>query len=377
MKKFVYIAPVFIDEKKPDGVGKKVKNHFKVFSKAFDSYLMYYGQNGIEVVHGTEHNVIAYNGRHRRFALYEEAGKLVENKHIEKAYIRYPKSENNFIKLLKAMHKENCKIVIEIPTYPYDGNMTENVRIFAIAVMDKLWRGQIKKYVDRIVTYSDDDTIFGIKTIRTINGIDFEKVKRVTHTNHTAGIELISVATNYSCHGFDRIIGGMEDYYKSGGKQEFSFKIVGDGPAVEEYRKQIEKCKHINNRIELCGFQTGEQLEKLYNNADIAVNSLAIYRLNLKKESTLKTKEYVAKGLPMISSTEVDALDHIGNQEYVMRVADCGDIIGMEKIEKFYHKIYDNQDKDVIAEKIRRAGEHICDMEVTLAPVIAYLQESE
>ena len=124
------------------------------------------------------------------------------------------------------------------------------------------------------------------------------------------------------------------------------------------------------------GFQTGDALQALYDEADIAVNSLALYRIGLKKESTLKSKEYIAKGLPMLSSTEVDGLDSERNKKYVHLVPDCGDYINAEEIIDFYHQIYDGKDADKISHEIRESGHKICDMSVTMKPVIDFFLDT-
>lgn len=41
--------------------------------------------------------------------------------------------------------------------------------------IDRMFRRSLARQVDRIVTFSDDDEIFGQKTIRISNGIDFER----------------------------------------------------------------------------------------------------------------------------------------------------------------------------------------------------------
>ncbi|WP_027203855.1 glycosyltransferase [Butyrivibrio fibrisolvens] len=371
--KLLYLAPVYINDQKPDGVAKKVLNHVAEFSKCFDVFLMSYGDGEIVTRHGAERTTVKVERKNRRYALYEEVEKKAKVLNFDCAYIRYPKSERHFIHLVKKLSVMGAKIITEIPTYPYNGNATESLKTFAISILDSIYRINLKKYIQRIVTFSDDDVIFGIPTIKTINGIAFDGVEKVVHTDKHTSINLISVATNYGCHGFDRVIEGIEDYYAKGGKEDIRFRIVGDGPAIKDYRKKISQCHHLGGRIELNGFQTGENLKRLYDSSDIAVNSLALYRLNLKKESTLKTKEYIAKGLPIISSTVVDGLNDDGNKKYVLLFPDCGEKIEVEDIISFYHKIYDGRNADEVADEIRVAGQQICDMNVTMAPVIEFL----
>ena len=374
--KLLYLAPVNIHEKKIDGVAKKIFNQVAEFSKFFDVYMMSYRENNIAINHNQERQEIDSGVTHRRYALYREANKLAQKEKFDCIYIRYPRCERNFIYLLSQLHSYGAKIISEIPTYPYIGEMFENPRKIAIAMADSVYRTRLKYYVQRIVTFSDDDFIFGIPTIRTINGISFDNVEIVNHKIHKDSINLISVAFNVNCHGYDRIIKGLEKYYAAGGTTEIHFKIVGDGSADADYKKIIRESPHLGGRVELMGFQSGDALQTLYDEADIAVNSLALYRIGLKKESTLKSKEYIAKGLPMLSSTEVDGLDSESNKKYVHLVPDCGDDINAKEIIDFYHQIYDGKDADKVAHEIREAGRKICDMSVTMKPVIDFFLDT-
>ena len=374
--KLLYLAPVNIHEKKIDGVAKKIFNQTTEFSKFFDVYMMSYRRNDIAIYHGQKRQEIDSSRIHRRYSLYDEVNRLAEKEKFDCIYIRYSRSERNLICLLNKLYSYGAKIISEIPTYPYNGGMFENPRKIAIAAADSVYRLRLKKYIQRIVTYSDDDFIFGIPTIRTINGINFDNEKIANHKTDSDSINLISVATNYECHGFDRIIEGMDKYYAAGGTTEIRFKIVGDGPAILDYKKQISQSPYLGGRVELTGFQTGDALQALYDEADIAVNSLALYRIGLKKESTLKSKEYIAKGFPILSSTEIDGFDLEGNRKYVHLVSDCGFYIKAEEIIDFYHRIYDGNDVNKVAHEIREAGRKICDMSITMKPVIDFFLDT-
>ena len=375
--KLLYIAPVYIEENCPDGVAKKVLNHFDVMKKKFDMWLVYYSKEGVAIKHEDQVVVKNYTKIHRRLSLYSEILNLLNKEKFNSAYIRYPKSEPHFIKLLKALKENGTKIIVEIPTYPYNGEIFHSVKTTVIALVDALFSVQLKKYVDRIVTYSDDEYIFGISTIRTINGIVYEKVKKHLFIPNKYLINMIAVATIYSCHGFDRIISGIEEYYQNGGTEEIFFNIVGNGPYVERYREQLEKSMFAKNHVSLCGFQTGEKLDALYNEANVAINSLAIHRIGLKKESTLKTKEYAAKGLPIISSYVVDAFDSIGNEDYVLLVDNTDEPIDMHKVISFYHRVYDGKNISDVSEHIREKSKMHCDMAVTLREVIDFFLDGD
>ena len=375
--RLLYIAPVYISLVKPDGVAKKVLHHYNVFEKYYDAHLGYYGDEGVVVVHGADTHIVPYDGRHRRYALYEEMETLAKSNRIEKVYIRYPQSDFKFIRLVKSLKAMHADIAIEIPTYPYnlEKPASNAQRFYMIKFVDSILRRTLFKYVGRIITYSDDHTIWDIPCIKTLNGIDFEKVAPRVPDKHE-GISLISCAHYYDVHGCDRLVKGIYEYYKGGGNREIVFHIVGIGAILSKYKKLVKNYK-LENHIVFHGYQTGKDLDELYNGADIGINSLAIHRLGLKKESTLKTKEYAAKGLPIVSSYEIDCFTKEDHAKFVCLVPLDDTALNIEDIISFYDELYGQNDSALeLSRTIRKKSKAICDMENTLKPVIEYFNRN-
>lgn len=94
------------------------------------------------------------------------------------------------------------KIFLEIPTYPYDQeyfSIKEKIELYT----DKLFRHTFCKYVDAIITYSNDTEIFGKRTIRLSNGIDFNHIPlRNSTKNIDNELHLIGVAEIHFWHWF-------------------------------------------------------------------------------------------------------------------------------------------------------------------------------
>ena len=378
MKKFLYIAPILINFKKLDGVAKKVINQYSIFKKYYDSTLISYGVNGIMIIKDKEVVEVPYGNNHRRTELYKTVVKIIQNEPRDSINIRYPRSEPKFINMLKTIKKiSDAKIVIEIPTYPYRGEIRTNINTMILSPFDFVYRNKLKSYVDRIVTYSKDDEIFGIRTIKTVNGIVFDNISmnkpKTYEWNENKTIEILAVAMLLPCHGYDRLIKGIKNYYELGGKRKVVFNIVGDGKCLYDYKKIIEE-NNLEKSIKLLGFKGGKELEELYKKADIAVNSIAIHRIKLDTESTLKAKEYAAHGLPMISSYKIDTFNDYGNSKFVHMVSPDDSDIDVDGIIDFLDNIYLNNKKDDIADEIRESAKLICDMEITLKCVMEFFE---
>jgi glycosyltransferase involved in cell wall biosynthesis len=232
----------------------------------------------------------------------------------------------------------------------------------------------MKKYIGRIVTFSSDKQIFGVKTINTINGIDFDSVSiKDSNVLIEDEIILIAVSSMYRVHGYDRLISGIGEYYKNGGNRKIVLKLIGKGDELESYSKLIEDYKIYDNVV-VKGAVFGEELAKEYQNVAMGINSLAIHRQDLVNESTLKTKEYAAYGLPIMSSSYVDALSKTGNEQYVFSIPADESFVDIEKMIIFLDNLYLNAGLSPmeIKREIRDIGKQCCDMKNTIKPIVEY-----
>ena len=357
MKNLLYIAPVIIDLDKLNGVSKKVLNHYKIFNKYYNVEMVSYGPNCLYYFHDDVIETIDLNKLNRRIKLFSFIkNQLSANKKYDFVYVRYLLSDFLFINILRILHKKTHKIVIEIPTFPYKKELLKIEKGLIKWIVDCLSRPFLKFYVSRIITYSDDSAIFGIKTLNTINGVIYEYItqsqKRIRPETE---INLISVSMTMACHGYDRIIEGLNDYYKSEGSVNIFYHLVGNGEEIKRYEELIAKYK-LEKNVKLYGFVSGEELNDIYDKADIAIDSIGIHRVGLIKESTLKSKEYAAKGLPMISANEVDIFTQEENKKYVFRIPSNESAVDIKKLIQFYLQIY-SDDKINISDEIRKASQ--------------------
>ena len=268
--------------------------------------------------------------------------KIYEN--IDVLYIRYPRSSIFFLNYLKFIKKLGIKIILEIPTYPYDMEIKrENI----FTRWDKKYRLELYKYVDKIVTYSNDREIWGIPCINISNGIDLEEVKVIEKKEHT-GINFISVSNCSFWHGIDRFLYSLLQYRKNNGKEKIKFHIVGEGSETPKLKKIVEDNIELHDMVIFHGFKSGEELDNIYNNSDIALGSLGIHRLKLESVQPLKNREYCAKGLPFVIGFNDP---NFKNKEYVYEISYDDGLIDIQKLIKRY------QNLKISPEEIRKEAE--------------------
>lgn len=262
---------------------------------------------------------------------------------IDFTYVRSFHNANPFtINLFKKLQKAGIKIVMEIPTYPYDLEYVGFPIITQICLkIDKLFRKQLCKHINAVVTFSNYDHIFNQRTIQISNGIDFEAVPLKTNLiNRTKELHLIGVAEVHYWHGYDRLIHGIGEYYQRLHEVDVFFHIVGGVGPTEMYNSQhapgfyelIEKYK-IEKQIIFHGQLFGTDLDTLFDSCHFAIGSLARHRSHIDQIKTLKNREYAARGIPFLYSETDSDFD---SKPYVLKVEANETPIPVEAVITFY-----------------------------------------
>ena len=242
---------------------------------------------------------------------------------IELVYARCFMNANPWlIHFFKKLRDAGVHAVTEIPTYPYDAEFVGfpfqtrmNLKV------DQLFRHKLYAQMDAIVTFSDAKEIFGQRTINISNGVDFDSISAVSH--QSSELHLIGVAEVHYWHGYDRMIAGIGEYYKNGGKKDVFFHVVGGvGPSemydsihAPGFAELIEKYD-IKEHVIFHGQLFGDELTKVFNQCQFAIGSLARHRSGITVIKTLKNREYATRGVPFIYSEQDSDFD---DQPYVLK----------------------------------------------------------
>lgn len=298
----------------------------------------------------------------------------IEWNHFDFAYIRKGAVlDKSVIDLAKKAKMSNpaIKIILEIPTYPYIDEFNGLVKV-DILMKEKRWTKELVKYIDKIVTYSDDKQIYGIDCINISNAYEFSDQMLKDESGEKSSIELIGVATLCFYHGYDRLIEGLKEYYANGrNEREVKFTLVGDGPVLKNYQKMVTDYQ-LEQVVDLMGRQEFSELDAYYSAANIGVDSLARHRSGVTYNSSLKGKEYLAKGLPIISGVETD----LDNKQlpFYYRVPSDETPIQIADIVTWYEHLLEGKTKSQLSEEIHHYGKENFTFSKTFSPVIDYLK---
>ena len=320
------------------------------------------------------------NSRFRNLAAkntqYKALKRFIDDKVYDACYIRYDFSDRGFIHLLKALKKHTRKIILELPTYPYEGENKNGILNKIKLSIDKHYSKYLSEYIDYIVTFYDGHSeIFGIPVIVIPNGFDFSSMNLVNSDLPNNEIHIVAVSSMREWHGYERMIEGINDYYNQSNKSEnFILHLVGNGRDYKKYKSLVEQY-HLERHVIMEGPLHGELLDELYELCAIGVDSLARHRSGITVLSSLKSREYGAKGLPIINSCKIDIIED--DFPYLLRVPGDETPIDMSEVAAFYHRCYDGLSRDFVCKTIREYIESKSGMFNTLKRVIDVIEHAE
>ncbi len=269
----------------------------------------------------------------------------IEQHQINIVYIRYTHFANPFfIRFLKKIKKKKILILLEIPTYPYDAEF-KPVKFSdrLLKKVERIYRRHFFKYIDRIVTFSNETEIFGVKTINIHNGIALSSINIKKPTSDKKDIHLIAVAVMNIWHGYDRLIKGMNLYYQNRPETNVYLHIVGDGEDEESERyREMASTYGLEKYVLFNGFCTGETLDKLFDQSDLGIGPLGFHRVQVNYITPIKLGEYTARGVPFVYSGTNHLFD---NQPFVYKVPPDESLVPVEELVDFIkrHKFNQNE----------------------------------
>lgn len=290
------------------GVTKKILGQYKAFQNMGHETWNLCMENGNGVLIGSDDTRTVVKKKVKDYftvcALFLNAPKVCKELHADLCYIRFPLTDWAFMKMVGNLHKIS-KVVVEIPTYPYDDQNRSNHNVVAQFAyhQDMFFRAKINPYIDLIATLSDDESIWNIKCVNIQNGLDVNQIEYLGDSlNYEKDINLVGVARVQRDHGYDRVLEGMKSYYTlNNPERKIFFHVVGEGEAEGELRALVS-AYGLEQYVTFHGFQSGATLEELYKKSQLGVGILGAYRSGINKTSALKHREYCAIGIPFIGS---------------------------------------------------------------------------
>lgn len=217
-------------------------------------------------------------------------------------YIRHQRASPFLNHCLKKIRRArpDTPILVEFPTWPLDGE-AQGLRGKLLMISDRVWRPKMAQVADHLITFSKHQEILKKNTIKIDNGFDIEgytaKGKQLSDP-----IRLIGLANVSRWHGYDRVIEGLYRHSVQG-RQDVHLDIVGTGAELASLKALVQK-RGLSNLVKFHGNLTGAPLDSILDECHLGIGSLGMHRIGVMYGSTLKAREFCARGLPFVIGYE-------------------------------------------------------------------------
>lgn len=361
--KLLYLSTWDFSNGESDGVCKKILAQIGVFENSgyqvdfiyIKDGLIVYREDGISREVGKVGNI-------KKTVAYLKIYHYIKNKKYDWIYNRYGMMDTFYFRVLKRLYFNGARIMIEIPSYPYQGERAKGFLYYLMFKWDEWYGKKLKDIVEIILTYSKHTEIFGIPTMQIMNGIEVDKVRPIEGgAKYDETIDLLVVANMQKHHGCERLLYGLKNYYLNGGKRKILCHFVGEG-VEKAFYESIVKDEGLQNSVIFYGAKAGEELEQIYEKVDIGICSLGCYKKNAFISSELKSREYLAKGLPIVTGVTIDLFEE-NKGEYYLEFENNSKNLDIDQIVSFYDSIYvDGRTKQQIVSDIRNYAKNLIDI---------------
>lgn len=349
------------------GVIKKIETQKKQFEKA-----------GIKV------KMVAYTDSAYSFGkvLISPRGtceKVPEMDKYDAVYIRFAYISLSMIRFVRKFKRQNShgRVLLEIPTYPYrDEICSLQGRIYYYFTQMGLFF--LHYYLDRLVLISSGYTsVMWVPAINIRNSVDYDAICVRKPSNSTDAINVICVASFADWHGYDRLIEGLKNYVTLPNHEKIVIHMVGSLKNAHKLGlTELVKKHHLEQSVIFHDTLSGEKLDEVYNMCDLACCALGNHRKGLRVSSELKSHEYAAKGVPMLTSSSLDIYNS-DTSAYICKFPANETFIDFEKVIRFYHGIYDGKNKQDVAYEIRSCFENYCSADECFRSVVQYIKNDK
>lgn len=300
--------------------------------------------------------------------LYKVIWQRIAKENYSFYWIRAPFLTAAFIRLLNRLKSKdhNARIALEYGSYPYFKECTGTKKI--LCACDVLNSPRLHSTVDKIITYCEQDVIYNIPTIKLANGIAVNPVPFTPSSSSSLEtLRFISVSGLYYWHGIDRFIRGLKNYQDQNPTYSIEFYIVGQGV---EYGRLTELVNSLGlqNHVYFMGLKTGKDLDILFQKADVGVGTLGMHRKSLSADSSLKNREYTARGLPFILATPDK--DFPPSLSFVQYIPGDESEVDLQQVIAFYERLQTRPD---YAASIRSYAEKNLDWSIKIKQVLEEL----
>lgn len=220
---------------------------------------------------------------------------------------------------LRRVRRRGASVVIDVPS-PVRAGIREIHRSDRSLVsratrgaVEALWTPVAWPLADLLVQYDCDGApwryLAADRRLSLTNGVDVAARPLAPGWVDRDSVTMVAAGTIGQWHGYDRLLRGLAAARQRA--PEVTVTIVGNGPELNRL-KALTSRLGIGTRVEFPGPLAGADYDGIMARADIAIGSLGEHRRGGHSLSTLKVRDYLARGLPIaVAGDDPDLRDDI------------------------------------------------------------------
>jgi hypothetical protein len=160
------------------------------------------------------------------------------------------------------------------------------------------------------------------------NGIDVERVPETGFVPFDGNeLRMLFIASSHApWHGTDRLLASLRAYR---GATKLRLEMVGGASGAAPGTTQTEGQLTIHHH----GTLHGKALDEVFRGVTVAFSSLAMFRTGLREACVLKTREYVARGVPFVFG--YDDVDLVEPESFCLNVGNSDAPFPLERVIEF------------------------------------------
>lgn len=251
--------------------------------------------------------------RREKFRLISNELSLHDKKNTI-VYFRFPGADPLFLRFLKGNKgfrfvTEHQEIENKLRMGIFHGNIVQDIVDFlygkAVRNIINGFVGVSTQYLEAQKSYLSEETKLNKYFLVNGNGIATQNYPLRTCSGFDGkNLHLLFVGSVYKSHGLHRIVKTLIKNSNELLERELKVFIhIAGAKESDTYLKKVSNYQSCKENFIYHGFLNSTEIDKLANDCHLAINSLGLHRIGLRVTSTLKSREYFARGIPYITSS--------------------------------------------------------------------------
>lgn len=376
--KILYFA--YLGNFKSTGVVKKIIHQIDMLHSqhvSIKGFFLYTSRNSSYILEKNPNiQLVRVHGRANEKETIKVIDRIIKReKDVDFIYFRYPFVSWNLLRLVK---KYPNKFIFEHQTKELDelklfqkqrkGFWRQYIRELLLAPLVLRYTRASIAVTDEIAMYEQKRAVGNKLVTKTIgNGIDVNATPlRNPPLYDGTQLSLIFVGGFPApWHGLDRIIRGIANY---SGNVNITLYIIGN--VVSEIEELVKRLG-VEKNIVFIGCQYGKELDNWFDICHIAIGCLGVHRKKMNQATALKTREYIARGIPFIlSENDIDLTHKKEIHPYFLKVQANDKAINIEKVLKFADTVLHVQNHNI---NMREFAKQNLDMSIKMKELKDFL----